>query len=806
MNSTTFFPRCKRTAVLTFLFVVVAVPTHATVYYVDAAQPNDTGDGLSWPTAMKQIQTAIDSSIAGDTLLVKYGTYSITTDLVLTSNRRITSDNGTNDSWYWAIFDEDLCIVDAGGTGRVLTITDIKVTDQTRIRGFTFTGGRATAESPGATYGGGVYIADEADPEFYYCRFTQNTATTSGTGHGGGVACVGDGTEPSFWYCTIDSNLASSSWYGQGGGIYFYDVSNGYMTHSKIRDNTASTARVGYGGGLYSAHSTLEINIMSIKNNVAATRYPGDGGGIYIYQGDVLIATSIIENNRATEGNARAGNGGGARSVGNGPIHFRHNSFRDNVASLTGDGNGGGLYLDSGYSEITDNLFEGNVAASGDGNGNGGGLYSATYGDDVVRNNEFLHNTASRRGLGRGGGIYTSCNIEIDRNIIAFNAASDSSEGYGGACFFTNLWAQVFTNNTVYRNANTASLLGSGVGSGLYHDAGGGGMTIDNNIFAGHSLEHSDSLAMYIPNPVTARYNCFYDNPAGNYNGAVTSTNETLGDPRFTEPSDTTADFSLAYDSPCIEAGDPTYPVPEDGAWVIDLGALEYAGTRHWRPVTGTGELLFGGRVKAKANVTTLGTLSEIDMVVNRLDHHPMAPVSVKRWYAIDHVGDGMTFDLVLTYLDAEVGDQDEANLSMWRWTDEFWEGPKLTSVDVAENVATVVGQTEFSDWILSDGRGPTRVRETLPPTWLLPNYPNPFNPTTTISYQLAGRSHVRLIVYNVAGRAVRVLENAERPGGYYEVVWDGRDNNGQVVASGIYFYRLTAGDFVQTRKMVLIK
>ena len=74
MNFITFFPKLKRTSVLTFFFVIAGIPAHATVYYVDADRPDDTGDGLSWPTAMQQIQTAVDSSAVGDTLLVKYGT------------------------------------------------------------------------------------------------------------------------------------------------------------------------------------------------------------------------------------------------------------------------------------------------------------------------------------------------------------------------------------------------------------------------------------------------------------------------------------------------------------------------------------------------------------------------------------------------------------------------------------------------------------------------------------------------------------------------------------------------------------
>jgi hypothetical protein len=88
----------------------------------------------------------------------------------------------------------------------------------------------------------------------------------------------------------------------------------------------------------------------------------------------------------------------------------------------------------------------------------------------------------------------------------------------------------------------------------------------------------------------------------------------------------------------------------------------------------------------------------------------------------------------------------------------------------------------------------------------LRPNYPNPFNPVTTIQYDLPKTERVSLVVYNVKGEKVRELVGRDQPQGRYEVYWDGRDFAGNPAASGVYFYRLVAGDFVETRKMVLLK
>ena len=84
-------------------------------------------------------------------------------------------------------------------------------------------------------------------------------------------------------------------------------------------------------------------------------------------------------------------------------------------------------------------------------------------------------------------------------------------------------------------------------------------------------------------------------------------------------------------------------------------------------------------------------------------------------------------------------------------------------------------------------------------------NYPNPFNPGTVVSYQLARDAPVRLDIYNSVGQRVRTLVDAWKTAGSHATVWDGRDDSGASLASGVYIYRLEAGDFSDSRKMVLI-
>lgn len=85
-------------------------------------------------------------------------------------------------------------------------------------------------------------------------------------------------------------------------------------------------------------------------------------------------------------------------------------------------------------------------------------------------------------------------------------------------------------------------------------------------------------------------------------------------------------------------------------------------------------------------------------------------------------------------------------------------------------------------------------------------NAPNPFNPTTVIRFTLPKDSHVKLVIYDVAGRSVRTLIDDKRTADYYDITWDGRDASGSPVASGVYFYRIEAGQYRATRKMVMLK
>jgi hypothetical protein len=132
-----------------------------------------------------------------------------------------------------------------------------------------------------------------------------------------------------------------------------------------------------------------------------------------------------------------------------------------------------------------------------------------------------------------------------------------------------------------------------------------------------------------------------------------------------------------------------------------------------------------------------------------------------------------------------------------WMWEAGFCY--KVAAVDIHGN------ESEYA--VLNAGQITGDDPMPLPDaTFLAQNYPNPFNPITNIGFGIKEQGYVSLRIYDAAGRLVATLIDEARPAGSYAIEWNGRDNGGGAAASGVYFYRLIAGDFVQTRKIVLLK
>lgn len=126
-------------------------------------------------------------------------------------------------------------------------------------------------------------------------------------------------------------------------------------------------------------------------------------------------------------------------------------------------------------------------------------------------------------------------------------------------------------------------------------------------------------------------------------------------------------------------------------------------------------------------------------------------------------------------------------------WAKTAPDTPKILTPSSSISV-TVVVVTDKSKSLLPDAFS------------LSHNYPNPFNPETVIKYTLPEDCHVGLTIYNILGQKVKTLVNQYQNAGYKMVHWNGRDDNGNEVASGVYFYKIETPKYSESKKMVLLR
>jgi Leucine-rich repeat (LRR) protein len=199
-------------------------------------------------------------------------------------------------------------------------------------------------------------------------------------------------------------------------------------------------------------------------------------------------------------------------------------------------------------------------------------------------------------------------------------------------------------------------------------------------------------------------------------------------------------------------------------------------------------------RIKDKAEATgsvdQSKTLDQGEHILLRAAMHN--PEYHYQWYKDGNKIDGAILnELMITAGAASQSGQYycEISHSEYEWDTEISAFADI-SVNISENVQTLV-----------------HSNEQLPGQFKLQqNYPNPFNPSTTIRYDLPSDSNVKLQIFNSAGQLVTTLVNGYEAAGYRSAQWNGRNRYGNAVASGVYFYRIEAGSFVKSRKMLLLK
>jgi parallel beta-helix repeat protein len=812
---------------------------------------------LDYPT----IQTGIDASSDGDTVLVQPGIY--------VENINFNGHNIVLGSLFLTTGDTShisTTIIDGDSAGSVVTLSYGNDTT-TVVIGFTIQNGSGSC-------GGGIVFSRGTIRNNI---IEGNYAAT----YGGGIHCEGP-SGAIICYNVISNNFTS----GSGGGICFYSSGGGTVKGNIIVGNSSS-----YNGGGINHISGGLVDV--IGNQIIGNNTGGVGGGIYSGDASTTITSNTIS------GNYSIGNGGGIYCIGADVIRY------NTISGNSSNGTGGGICLSSGLPAIENNSIIQNIS------GNGGGVAAYASSAPIIRNNLLCNNTASNA----GGGFYcSSTNSPISVNTIFWaNSANIGNEIYinSGTPEFTycdikdTIWAGEgnISVDPLFRDTLNGDfhLMSTGCGDPFDSpciDAGSiysldtlldcswglGTIASDIGAYGGGDSTTGNNVVINVPgdyptiqlaidscndgDTVLVQPDTYYENI--NFDGR----NIVVGS-MFIMSGDISYISSTIIDG-SDSASVVTFDSGEDGTariigFTIQNGWDNHGGGIYCSDsdpaisnniISENSVNSFGGGILFLNSSSIFSNNLVVDNSANQgggiccMGSNPTiinnvvtgnvgnlsgggiystinsAPIMANSIFWGDSASFGFEIDHdntsvpEINYCDVQGGWTGIGNIDI----DPFFRDPSnrdfhltsLTCGDSVDSPCIDIGHPDLADTLLdcSWGLGGSRSdmgaygggelpisgipNEYLPVpcTFLLnQNYPNPFNASTTIRFILPESQYVQLTIYDLLGRQVRTLIDEHKPPGSYTVSF-----NASGLSSGVYFYRLQAGEMVETKRMVLLK
>ena len=628
----------------------------------------------------------------------------------------------------------------------------------------------ANAENEAAT----MIIKEVEDVRVANITISGGYSEGHGCTGGGGLLLTADdmfnldsenGTNIALTYPIIEDVIIENNHSHNGGGMAFFRVNGPVLNNVTIRDNT-STA---FGGGVFSYVSTMTMTGVTITGN--QNQGEGQGGGIMLAASDGVFDDMTITNNTAV------GSHGGAiwtnDSGGEGSYNDGWTMTNSVISGNTSEQFGGGIMCAWSYPTIINCTIDGNTGYWGGGGifgldggfilkesvvsnnfsfGSGGGInawgpfpdgYGVIIEDCLVYGNETDSN---------GGGMQLDDDVEalIIRTAVFDNSAS---ENIGGIDVMNT--SATMTNVTI--SGNTSSMHG-GVG------IANADVDITNSIVWNNTGDE-----VWISPQEGGSATVSYSDIESGYDGQ----GNIDADPLFTDAG--IGDYTLSSDSPCIDAGiadmdgDGEDDINEYNGIAPDMGAFEMT-------MAAPG----GFSLYASSDYVIL-TWSPVDQEVlyyllERSTDENFSEGNVVSSYLNDvyYEDDGLEFNTEYFYRVSYYADG---------WS-EF-----------SEVLSVVLEQMDVVDGFQ------------LPRNYALhQNYPNPFNPVTNLSYDLPEDALVNITIYDMMGKVVSTLVNGQQSAGFKTLQWNATNNSGMPISAGLYIYTIQAGEFNQTRKMILLK
>jgi len=791
-----------------------AVDYSGPVWYIATTGSDETGDG-SEENPFATIQKGVDVAIDMDTIYVSNGSYEggiVISDKAISligESREETKINQPISSPQISIINclEDTTRVDnfiikhgssnnGGGiysSGSTVAIDNVDFEENSSSNnGAAIKSIESTVKVQNSTFnlntcnslGGAIYVDPLTTCEIYNSSFTNN-----GAWHGGAIATVGGG-KLLVQGCSISNNNAAG---------YNPNLNFDYPTF-------------GGGGGIYQEWSDgLEIYDTEIINNTAET---GAGGGIAIYLSNDIIIDNIILNNNSSSGTIHPSGGGGAAFYRVDNVLFENSTIANNVAN---DNSGGGIFF-------------------GSESGNANLVVNATFNRLSIFNNHAMS----------GGGIFCwSAILNLYHSTIVQNTATNNDWSGGGLAshYVTepNIINSLFWGNVPNSIKNGYQQTPVHVSYSLIQEqwSGDGNLIGVDPLFVDIANENF-SLQLNSPciDAGTADIDQDGTDDITEYYGSAPDmgASETLnfGLTNFTLESSfvTPVSGSMLISADIfgdIVADQVTAKIKDITTGELsEIELTESAGTwsGSWIPQTESFfsvdmEISNSDESLSYENVALFTSVGPLNINVSGDLSVEQNEVAVLE-FSIENNSQSQTVpNLSLSFLaesqeciqnmsgstfqfdDLASGESTESYNIVVATNDNCGAG---TSIVINANIASG-GTVYWEDSFALTMEALNISHDNIPARYSLGEaYPNPFNPATTISYEIPNDEYVSIDIYNLMGGHIKSLVSMNQNPGYKTIEWNATNDRNESVSAGLYLYTIQAGEFRQTRKMVLLK
>jgi predicted outer membrane repeat protein len=822
---------------------------------------------INIPADYATIQAGIDAGVNGDTVLVAEGTYHERIDFVgkgiLVASGFI--DSGDTLQIQNTVIDADTSVIGPADLGSVISFTSGE-DSMSVIRGFTIKKGIGYRINLYNRAGGAIFCMDNSSPKILDNIICENAASFGGGIYMLDTCAAvvrrnkimnntGNGIVMSASSAIIEGNTICRNFGGLGGGISCNDGSNAIISDNIIFENHGGL----WGGGIYCEQSspTITRNLIyknsaadwaggiccneaspTIINNVISDNTAGgDGGGLYCFNNStVTIVNTIIWADTPPEIGTRSGGAfqitysdirGGWEGQGNiddDPFFVSAYEGDFNICSQSPCINAGdpsitdpdgsvsdiGIYYsDHPVCEIGRIVHVSIRGSDEDGDGTsqnpfrtiGHGIDESYSSDTIlVENGLYTENPDVKAKSIRLVSLYIYSHDTIDIQNTVIDGGADST-----TVIFSNCFASSISGFTII---NGRGWFGGGVVSNYSE------LSISHNVITENSTD-APGGGIY----------CQFGRTEIN-NNRIFGNDADMGGGIYGYQGVAVIEYNIISGNNASTGGGLRVYNLLDGSFVNNNIIIANSAYR------GGGYDCFGTVPPMANNVFSLNSASTYGGAIYCSYASPELINSIL--WADSALTDGNEIYVgdesspIVTYCDIQGGWQGEGNIDLYplfRYSDDYFhlmstacgdtdsspciDAGHPDSVDVVLGCEYGMGGSRAdmgayggrnSDWITGMDDSPGGANLPLKVS-LSQNHPNPFNPSTIIQYDLPRAADVRLEIFDILGRRIETLIDARQEAGHHTAIWDGKDNS-----SGIYFYRIKAGDYTETKKMLLLR